>query len=70
MANGGSLSINALVFDNAMVCMGDCLAASEGLDDPVIRTGRRIAYQEYNTKSPLNSLAAYMDSAERESSSH
>ena len=33
-------------------------AASEGLDDLVVRIGRMIAYQEYNTKSPLNGLAA------------
>jgi ubiquitin-protein ligase len=45
-------------FDDAMVCIGDFWAASEGLDDLVIRIGRMIAYQEYNTKSPLNGLAA------------
>ena len=33
-------------------------AASEGLDDLVVRIGRMIAYQEYNTRSPLNGLAA------------
>jgi hypothetical protein len=33
-------------------------AASEGLDDLVIRIGRMIAYQEYNSKNPLNGLAA------------
>src|SRR5208283_287404 len=44
--------------DDAMVCIGDFWAASEGLDDLVIRIGRMIAYQEYNTKSPLNGLAA------------
>jgi hypothetical protein len=41
-----------------MVCIGDFWAASEGLDDLVIRIGRMISYQEYNTKSPLNGLAA------------
>lgn len=45
-------------FDDAMVCIGDFWAASEGLDDLIIRIGRMIAYQEYNTKSPLNGLAA------------
>jgi ubiquitin-protein ligase len=45
-------------FDDAAVCIGDFWAASEGLDDLVVRIGRMIAYQEYNTKSPLNGLAA------------
>jgi ubiquitin-protein ligase len=45
-------------FDNTSVCIGDFWAASEGLDDLVIRIGRMIAYQEYNTKSPLNGMAA------------
>jgi ubiquitin-protein ligase len=45
-------------FDDASVCIGDFWAASEGLDDLVIRIGRMIAYQEYNVKSPLNGLAA------------
>lgn len=45
-------------FDDSMVCIGDFWAASEGLDDLIIRIGRMIAYQEYNTKSPLNGLAA------------
>jgi ubiquitin-protein ligase len=45
-------------FNDAMACIGDFWAASEGLDDLVIRIGRMIAYQEYNTKSPLNGLAA------------
>lgn len=45
-------------FDESVVCIGDFWAASEGLDDLVIRIGRMIAYQEYNTKSPLNGLAA------------
>jgi hypothetical protein len=40
------------------VCIGDFWAASEGLDDLIIRIGRMIAFQEYNTKSPLNGLAA------------
>jgi ubiquitin-protein ligase len=45
-------------FDDATVCIGDFWAASEGLDDLIIRIGRMITYQEYNTKSPLNGLAA------------
>jgi len=45
-------------FDDASVCIGDFWAASEGLDDLVIRIGRMIAFQEFNTKSPLNGLAA------------
>lgn len=45
-------------FDDSMVCIGDFWAASEGLDDLIVRIGRMIAYQEYNTKSPLNGLAA------------
>lgn len=45
-------------FDDASVCIGDFWAASEGLDDLIIRIGRMIAYQEFNTKSPLNGLAA------------
>ena len=40
------------------VCSGDFYAASEGLDDLVIRIGRMIAYQEFNIKSPLNGVAA------------
>jgi len=45
-------------FDEVSVCIGDFWAASEGLDDLVFRIGRMLAYQEYNTKSPLNGLAA------------
>jgi tetratricopeptide (TPR) repeat protein/ubiquitin-protein ligase len=45
-------------FDDSMVCIGDFWAASEGLDQLIIRIGRMIAYQEYNTRSPLNGLAA------------
>jgi len=45
-------------FDDSTVCVGDFWAASEGLDDLIIRIGRMISYQEYNTKSPLNGLAA------------
>lgn len=40
------------------VCAQDIYAASEGLDDLIIRIGRMIAYQDYNTKSPLNGIAA------------
>src|SRR6266850_750177 len=45
-------------FDEGSVCIGDFWAASEGLDDLIVRIGRMIAYQEYNAKSPLNGLAA------------
>src|ERR1043165_9503528 len=45
-------------FDDSTVSIGDFWAASEGLDDLIIRIGRMISYQEYNTKSPLNGLAA------------
>jgi ubiquitin-protein ligase/DNA-directed RNA polymerase subunit RPC12/RpoP len=45
-------------FDQTEVCAQDIYAASEGLDDLVIRIGRMIAYQDYNTKSPLNGIAA------------
>jgi ubiquitin-protein ligase len=45
-------------FDEASVCIGDFWAASEGLDELIARIGRMIAYQEYNTRSPLNGLAA------------
>jgi ubiquitin-protein ligase len=45
-------------FDDSTVCIGDFWAASEGLDDLVIRIGRMLTYQEYNVKSPLNGLAA------------
>lgn len=45
-------------FDDASVCVGDFWAPSERLDDLIIRVGRMIAYQEFNTKSPLNGLAA------------
>jgi len=45
-------------FNNTDVCAQDIYAASEGLDDLIVRIGRMIAYQEYNTKSPLNGIAA------------
>jgi tetratricopeptide (TPR) repeat protein/ubiquitin-protein ligase len=45
-------------FDDSMVCIGDFWAASEGLDQLILRIGRMITYQEYNTRSPLNGLAA------------
>jgi ubiquitin-protein ligase len=45
-------------FDEASVCIGDFWAPSESLEDLIVRIGRMIAYQEYNTKSPLNGLAA------------
>jgi ubiquitin-protein ligase len=45
-------------FDESSICIGDFWAASEGLDDLIVRIGRMITYQEFNTKSPLNGLAA------------
>ena len=45
-------------FDDSSVCIGDFWAASEALDDLIVRIGRMISYQEYNAKSPLNGLAA------------
>ncbi len=45
-------------FNRGDVCAQDIYAASEGLDDLVIRVGRMIAYQQYNIKSPLNGIAA------------
>jgi ubiquitin-protein ligase/DNA-directed RNA polymerase subunit RPC12/RpoP len=45
-------------FINRDVCAQDIYAASEGLDDLIVRVGRMIAYQEYNIRSPLNALAA------------
>src|SRR6201986_4265521 len=45
-------------FDDISVCIGDFWAASESLDDLIVRIGPMISYQEYNTKSPLNGLAA------------
>ena len=45
-------------FDDSAVCIGDFWAASEGLEDLVIRIGRMLTYQDYNIKSPLNGLAA------------
>lgn len=45
-------------FNDTEVCAQDNYAASEGLDDLIIRIGQMIAYQYYNTKSPLNGLAA------------
>ncbi len=45
-------------FDASSICIGDFWAASEGLDDLIVRVGRMITYQEYNSKSPLNGLAA------------
>ena len=45
-------------FNNTEVCAQDNYAAAEGLDDLIIRIGRMIAYQDFNTKSPLNGIAA------------
>jgi hypothetical protein len=46
------------MFDDSMLCIGDFWAASEGLDDLIVRIGRMITYQQCNSKSPLNGLAA------------
>lgn len=40
------------------VCIGDDWAAGEPLDQLVQRVGEILAYQSYNTKSPLNGRAA------------
>lgn len=44
--------------DPAAICIGDHWAASEALGDLVVRIAEMIAYQSYNTKSPLNGEAA------------
>ncbi|MBU0717993.1 MAG: ubiquitin-conjugating enzyme E2, partial [Planctomycetes bacterium] len=44
--------------DPAAICIGDHWAASEALSDLVVRVAEMIAYQSYNTKSPLNGEAA------------
>jgi ubiquitin-protein ligase len=40
------------------VCVGDHWSAAEPLDALVQRVGEMLAYQSYNTKSPLNGVAA------------
>ena len=40
------------------VCIGDDWTASEALDTLIQRVGEILAYQSYNTKSPLNGRAA------------
>lgn len=40
------------------VCIGDDWTASEALDGLIQRVGEILAYQSYNTKSPLNGRAA------------
>ena len=44
--------------DPGAICIGDHWAASESLADLIIRIGQLLAYQTYNTKSPLNGEAA------------
>ena len=44
--------------DAASICIGDHWAASEALDDLVVRIAEIITFQSYNTKSPLNGEAA------------
>ena len=44
--------------DPGAICIGDHWAASESLSDLIVRIGQMIAYQTYNTKSPLNGEAA------------
>ena len=41
-----------------VICVGDHWAASESLDAMIQRIGEMLAYQSYNTKSPLNGQAA------------
>ena len=57
-------------FDDSMVCIGDFWAASEGLDDLIIRIGRMIAYQEYNTKSPSQWSGGKVGGAKRAFAAH
>lgn len=40
------------------VCIADHWTAGESLDALIQRVGEMLAYQSYNTKSPLNGLAA------------
>ncbi len=40
------------------VCIGDHWAAGESLLNLIVRIGEMLAYQSYNTKSPLNGAAA------------
>jgi ubiquitin-protein ligase len=44
--------------DPGAICIGDHWAASESLSDLIVRIGQMVAYQTYNTKSPLNGEAA------------
>jgi ubiquitin-protein ligase len=44
--------------DPSAICVGDHWAAGESLAALVVRIGEIIAYQSYNTKSPLNGEAA------------
>jgi|GEM_PF-839829 len=44
--------------DVASICIGDHWAASESLDDLMVRVAEIITFQSYNTKSPLNGEAA------------
>lgn len=41
-----------------VICIGDDWAAGESLVELIFRIGEMIAYQSYNTKSPLNGVAA------------
>jgi ubiquitin-protein ligase len=41
-----------------VVCVGDHWTAAESLDAIIQRVGEMLAYQSYNTKSPLNGQAA------------
>lgn len=40
------------------ICIGDHWAAGESLADVIVQIGDMIQYKTYNTKSPLNGLAA------------
>ena len=44
--------------DPAKICIGDHWSAGQRLAHLIARIGEMIAYQSYNTKSPLNGQAA------------
>lgn len=44
--------------DPAKICIGDHWSAGQSLPQLIIRIGEMLCYQSYNTKSPLNALAA------------
>jgi len=44
--------------DSVKICIGDHWSAGQSLASIVVRIAEMICYQSYNTKSPLNGLAA------------